>query len=310
MLERILTALNQAGWLTQVLPNGWLGAWEPLNERGMALLTLSPGETLPPLVVPQDARVGDVLVFCPGGVDSALLRQVDGIHQYWFWDLRTGEIFPYPQANSQPMRHWLEGSLQGEVRSLAERKASRGHIPIFTYTFLVLNVLVFLLMEIAGGSTHTDVLIAFGAKVNLLIQQGEVWRLLTANFIHIGLMHLAFNLYALWFLGPFAEELFGHGRFLVLYLVSGVGGTLSSFLLSPALSAGASAAIFGLLGALILYSWRHPQLWRSGLGMNLVVVTAVNLVFGMIQPGIDNYAHLGGLVCGAVITALGEIKTI
>lgn len=310
MIERILAVLNQAGWQIQTLPQGWLGIWEPSGGKGLALRSLSTGEGLPSLEAAEAARLNDALVICPDGVNSDLLRQADPARQYWFWDLRTGEIFPYPHANPQPMLTWLEGVFQGEVRPFGETKQQKGKkLPWATYVVIMVDVIVFLLMELAGGSTRTSVLIAFGAKVNPLIQQGEVWRLVTANFIHIGFVHLAFNMYALWSLGSFAEELFGHARFLLLYLISGIGGTLASYLFSQAISAGASAAIFGLLGALILYSWRHPQLWRSGFGMNLVVVTAVNLIFGMSQPGIDNFAHLGGLVSGAVLTQLGERKT-
>lgn len=307
MIERIVTALQDSGWLIRTLSQGWLGAWEPTRQQGVALREVLASESLPPLEAAEAEGLDDVLVICPEGVDSSLLRQ-NSKRQYWFWDLRTGQIFPYPQADSECFSGWLNAVLQGQVNSLDELKQNTRHSPYVTYALLAMNAAVFMLMELSGGSTNTDVLVRFGAKVNQLIQQGEVWRLFTANFIHVGPMHLAFNLYALWTLGPFAEGLFGHKRFIALYLLSGIAGTTSSFLFSTAISAGASAAIFGLLGALILYSWRHPQLWRSGLGMNLVVVTAVNLIFGMIQPGIDNFAHLGGLVSGALLVQIGEWK--
>ena len=83
-----------------------------------------------------------------------------------------------------------------------------------------------------------------------------------------------------------------------------MGGSIASYLFSPVLSAGASGAIFGLLGALLYNSYKRPALWKSGLGMNLVVVILVNFGFGLVQPGIDNFAHLGGLITGTLTCVL------
>src|SRR5437764_12382773 len=116
------------------------------------------------------------------------------------------------------------------------------------------NIAVWLAMEASGGSTSTRVLIAFGAKVNQLIVQGEYWRLLTAVFIHIGIMHLAFNSIALLSFGRLAELIYGHWRFLAIYLISGIAGATFSALFNPrGLSAGASGAIFGIAGALAVF---------------------------------------------------------
>ena len=309
MLQRILVVLSQAGWQIESLSQGFWEVRDPAGGKSLALYALADGQELPSLGNMEIDRLKDVLVICSGGVNSDMLKQVDRVYQYWFWDLQTGQIFPYPFADPVPLLSWLDGVLQGEVISFdLARKQKTKTVPWVTYVLILVDILIFLLMEFAGGATRTTVLIAFGAKVNPLIDQGEVWRLLVANFLHIGFVHLAFNMYALWSLGAFVEELFGHARFLLLYLVSGIGGTSVSYLLSPAISAGASGAIFGLLGALIVYSWKRPQLWRSGLGMNLIVVTGVNLVFGMIQPGIDNFAHLGGLLSGAIVTQLSQLR--
>jgi Uncharacterized membrane protein (homolog of Drosophila rhomboid) len=100
------------------------------------------------------------------------------------------------------------------------------------------------------------------------------------------------------------EEIFGHWRFLIIYILSGLGGSIASFFFSAAISAGASGAIFGLLGALLLFSYKRPNLWKSGLGMNLIIVIIVNFGFGLLQPGIDNFAHLGGLLTGGISSVL------
>jgi rhomboid protease GluP len=170
-----------------------------------------------------------------------------------------------------------------------------------TYTLIFINIAVFILMTLAGGSTNYKNLILFGAKVNPLIEEGQYWRLLTSVFIHIGFTHLLFNTYALMVMGKFAEKIFNHGKLLLIFLFSGISGSLLSFIFSPKISAGASGAIFGLLGAIVVYGWKNSFLWRSGLITNLLIILGINLVFGMVAPGLDNYAHFGGLIGGAFL---------
>jgi rhomboid protease GluP len=176
--------------------------------------------------------------------------------------------------------------------------------PRLTWVLLAVNVGVWLLMTATGGSERLDVLIAYGAKFNPLIVQGQVWRLLTSIFLHIGLVHLLFNSYALFRLGTDVERVFGSRRFLVLYLLSGVSGSLLSFAFNPHLSAGASGAIFGLIGALGAHLFRHREAFGQ-MGQrrlwDVIGVAAYNLVFGFITPGIDNLGHLGGLISGVVL---------
>ncbi|MBU0490660.1 MAG: rhomboid family intramembrane serine protease [Chloroflexi bacterium] len=176
--------------------------------------------------------------------------------------------------------------------------------PIVTWVLLAMNVFIWLAMTLAGGSDNPAVLEAFGAKVNALIVMGEYWRLLTSCFLHIGLLHLAFNMYALYILGPELEALYGRERFTIIYLFAGLFGSLASFALNPHLSAGASGAIFGLVGALAAFYWRQRQafgaLSQRRLA-NMVMVIALNLFIGLTTPGIDNMAHMGGLVTGLIL---------
>jgi rhomboid protease GluP len=178
------------------------------------------------------------------------------------------------------------------------------HRPAVTYVLLGLIVLAFGAETLAGGSTYPDVLIKLGAKYSPLIASGEVWRLFTAMFLHIGWMHLFFNSYALVAIGTDLERIVGWERFLVIYLLSGLFGSLASYAFSPHLSAGASGAIFGVIGALgaffALYRERLGRWGQSRLG-NILFLIAINLFLGFTNPGIDNYGHLGGLVSGAVL---------
>jgi rhomboid protease GluP len=170
--------------------------------------------------------------------------------------------------------------------------------PIFTYVFIVLQLAVFLWLQLHGGSTNTSTLIKYGAKVNQLIIDGEWWRFITPVFLHIGFMHLVMNTFALYFLGTAVERIFGNIRFSLIYLFAGVTGFIASFIFSANLSAGASGAIYGCFGALLYFGVIYPKLFFRTMGMNLIVVLGINLVFSSAAPGIDNAGHLGGLAGG------------
>nr|WGD96680.1 rhomboid family intramembrane serine protease [Bacillus safensis] len=162
---------------------------------------------------------------------------------------------------------------------------------------------MFLLLELSGGSTNTATLTAFGAKNNVLILEGEWWRLITPMFLHIGLTHLLFNTFALWSVGAAVERIYGSGRFLLIYLISGIFGSIASFVFNTAIAAGASGAIFGCLGALLYLAISNRKLFFRTMGTNIIVIILINLGIGFTVSGIDNAGHLGGLV-GGFFTAL------
>ncbi|OLP65588.1 Rhomboid protease GluP [Bacillus pumilus] len=170
--------------------------------------------------------------------------------------------------------------------------------PIFTYMFIAIQVVMFLLLELSGGSTNTATLTAFGAKHNVLILDGEWWRLITPMFLHIGFTHLLFNTFALWSVGAAVERVYGSGRFLFIYLISGIFGTITSFVFNTAIAAGASGAIFGCLGALLYLAISNRELFFRTMGTNIIVIILINLGIGFTVAGIDNAGHLGGLVGG------------
>jgi rhomboid protease GluP len=185
--------------------------------------------------------------------------------------------------------------------------------PRWTYVLLAINLMVWLAMTLFGllnglgleGSQNVMVLVIFGAQQNELVAQGDYWRLFTSMFLHIGLVHLAFNSYALYILGRDIESLFGAKRFLVVYFLSGLGGSVTTFALGGnAVSAGASGAIFGLIGAEIAYFFVHREMFgQRGQAQlrNLLFVAVINLFLGATVPGINNWAHMGGLVFGALM---------
>src|SRR6266850_2382446 len=181
--------------------------------------------------------------------------------------------------------------------------------PSYTYIFFGLNIGVFLLMALAGGSGNEPTLMAFGVKSNPEIARGQWWRFVTPIFIHIGLLHLFFNSYALWIVGPQVEKLYGGARFVILYVLTGVAGVYASYSYHPyTISAGASGAIFGLFGVLLVFGLRYrseiPTFFKRAVGTGVLPVIVINLIIGFTIPQIDNSAHIGGLLAGAALAAL------
>lgn len=170
--------------------------------------------------------------------------------------------------------------------------------PLFTYFFMIVQIAIFLLLELQGGSTNTSTLIKFGAKFNPYIYEGEWWRFITPIFLHIGFLHVAMNTLALYFLGPAVERIFGNLRFLFIYLFAGISGVIASFIFSPNISAGASGAIFGCFGALLYFALIYPKLFFRTMGPSVITVLVFNLIFGFTVSIVDNAGHLGGLAGG------------
>lgn len=175
--------------------------------------------------------------------------------------------------------------------------------PRFTYVLLGVILLMFFLVEQRGGSTDLLTLIEFGAKFNPAIIAGEWWRLFSAMFLHIGFLHLFMNSFALFYLGTAVERMFGTTRFIIIYFIAGLFGSLASFAFNEQVSAGASGAIFGCFGALLYFGLIYRQLFFRTMGLNVLIILAINLVFGFVVPAVDNGAHIGGLVGGFLASA-------
>ena len=181
--------------------------------------------------------------------------------------------------------------------------------PVITYALIIINVLVFLAMYIFGkGSEDTLTLLLFGANYPVLVRAGDYYRLITSAFLHVGLLHLIFNNYALYVIGSQLESFLGKAKFLIIYLVSAICGSLMSMLFSDGISVGASGAIFGLLGSLLYFGYNYRVYLGTVLKSQIIPLIILNLVIGFITPGIDNAAHIGGLLGGIGMTMALGIK--
>jgi rhomboid protease GluP len=209
----------------------------------------------------------------------------------------------------------------------------------FTIILLVSNIFIFLLMWQASGMAFSvlgvfppQVLVPFGAKLNFLIRtQHQWWRFVTPMFLHVNILHLMVNMYSLWIVGPYVEKLYGSAKFVVFWVFTGIAAVAASYFtvlgpdtrLAPlgrflfkvedAPSAGASGALFGLVGVLFVFGikFRHelPEGFKRAFGTGLIPMIMLNLFIGYLGRGfIDNAAHLGGLVSGAMLALIVDYR--
>ena len=211
---------------------------------------------------------------------------------------------------------------------------------IFTIILLIANLLVFMLMWHSSGMNSQvlwsgfpePVLIAYGAKLNYLINapNDQWWRFITPMFIHVNLPHVLINMYSLWIVGPYVEKLYGSAKFMVFWVVTGIAGVVASYLtVRPNLaisslgrflfknldvpSAGASGALFGLVGVLFVFGIKFrrelPEGFKRAFGTGMLPIIVINLFIGFVGRGfIDNAAHLGGLLSGAALATAVEYR--
>jgi len=192
---------------------------------------------------------------------------------------------------------------QNESKSKIAEKIFSFKKPIITYSIIFICVLVFILMYVLGnGSTDNYTLLLFGANLDALTKNGDYYRLLTSMFLHIGIMHLLCNMYSLYIIGKEVENVFGKWKYLVIYILSGIAGSILSLAFNHnTICAGASGAIFGLLGALLYFGYYYRPYLGATLTRTIIPVIAINLIIGFLDSGIDNSAHIGGLVGGLLV---------
>jgi rhomboid protease GluP len=180
--------------------------------------------------------------------------------------------------------------------------------PYATYFILGVTTFVYLLQLAGQYLLKTDVVALLGVKDDTLIRAGQIWRLITPVFLHASILHIAFNMYALFIFGRGIEARYGHGRFLLLYFLSGYAGNVMSFLLTVNPSLGASTAIFGLIAAEGVFTIQNRKLLGNRVNrslMNLLYIAGVNLLIGFTTTGVDNWGHIGGLLGGVLFAWFG-----
>jgi len=190
-------------------------------------------------------------------------------------------------------------------------KDNKNFNSLITYSLIGINIAAYVLTAILSKNIYIsdiNVLIFLGAKVNSLIQNGEYYRLITCMFLHGGIIHLALNMYALYAIGPLIENIFGRKKYLAIYFISGILSSMLSFIMSTSVSIGASGAIFGLLGASLVFAVKMKNRIGKEFMVNIITVIGINLFIGFSMPNVDNYGHVGGLIGGVISSLIFQIK--
>ncbi len=202
-----------------------------------------------------------------------------------------------------------EISKKNEIDAKKAEEIFKPKIPIVTYIIMFINLAVFIAMYLLGnGSNDKYTLIKFGASVPSLIKAGEYWRLIASSFIHIGVVHFLFNNYALYVIGAQLESFYGKTKYIIIYLFSAITSGLLSLMFVNAISAGASGAIFGLLGALLYFGYHYRIYLGTVIKSQIIPLILFNLLLGFTLTGINNAAHIGGLIGGILISVALGVK--
>ncbi|XP_073023806.1 RHOMBOID-like protein 10, chloroplastic isoform X1 [Primulina eburnea] len=169
----------------------------------------------------------------------------------------------------------------------------------WTNILLAANVLAYLAQTVSEGK-----LLFWGAKINSLISEGQLWRLATSSFLHANIGHLMVNCYSLNSVGPTVEDICGPKRYLAIYITSAIASSATSYWFCKAPAVGASGAIFGLVGSFALFILRHRGIITGSEGelRQIAKVIALNMAIGLLSQGIDNWGHVGGLLGGAAVS--------
>ena len=174
-------------------------------------------------------------------------------------------------------------------------------IPIVTYILLAINIIIFAIMQFMGQYEYfIENYSVFGP---LIVYGNEWYRLITGAFLHADLVHIFFNMYALYIIGSQIESFMGRAKYIAIYLYSAlIGSLLSILLIGQGYSVGASGAIFGLLGSLAYFGYHYRVYLGNVLKSQIIPIILINLMIGFMSTGIDNFAHIGGLIGGTIIT--------
>ena len=181
-----------------------------------------------------------------------------------------------------------------------------------TFTLLAIMIVYFIFMSLNGGTTNIQTLIKYGAMVPPFVSEyNEYYRFVTSIFIHIGITHILFNGYALYVFGPQIEALMGPKKYLLFFILTGIGGNIATYIFNyQSVSAGASGSLFGLFGAFLYLVVRHPNIVTPQGKKSILQLLGINLLLTFAVPSISITAHLGGLIIGFLLSFIFiKIKT-
>ena len=251
--------------------------------------------------------------------DNVKLETIDNIDCVYIKDIQDVDKYEILRNNFPSLKNDLNmkekgielfTKLTGDINDTNEKKAKKAKNifdvkkPTITYILLGINILVYILMMIFGQNKF---LTMFGLYPPAVIS-GQYYRIFTCMFLHASLLHLIFNMYSLYIIGSQIENFFGKTKYLLTYLFSGIIASLMSMIFTRSWSVGASGAIFGLLGALLYFGYHYRMYLGTVIKSQIIPIIVINLVIGFSTSGIDNAAHIGGLIGGIIGAMMCGVK--
>ena len=230
-------------------------------------------------------------------------------------DIKDKKVNYSQNVNLQVVQEVASVMSNNNLQSNSE-KISLKDKPLITIGIIAINVIMYVVTAYlsfvyAKGSifnSDTNVLILLGAKVNELIQKGQYYRLISCMFLHGGIVHLGVNMYSLYAIGPMVEKVYGKAKYVAIYFFAGICASIFSYIFSTSVSIGASGAIFGLLGAVLVFAIKSKGKTGNAFIRSILSVIFINIFIGATLPNIDNFAHIGGLLGGMLIAFLVSFK--
>ena len=246
-------------------------------------------------------------------IDIALVNEVEDINKYKFVIEEFPDIPNKLTFTEKGMELFLkltkEINEKGEKDAMTAEDIFKKKTPYITYGIIAINTIMFIIsFVISGGKFDAESLVKLGAEWPIAVQNGEYYRLITSAFLHAGLIHFIFNMYALYIIGPQIESFYGKAKYILIYVGSAIFGNLLSMLFGNYVSVGASGAIFGLLGSLIYFGYHYRVYLENTIKSQIIPIILINFLIGFMVPGIDSSAHLGGFVGGILISMATGVK--
>lgn len=239
-------------------------------------------------------------------IDCADLKNIKDIKKYAFITENYPSITDEINSKEKGMELFMKitediNKKNIETSNKAEDVFSK-KTPYITYILIFINIL-FYILSIISNSFYNSMVLNPSKILN-----GEYYRLLSCIFMHGGIIHLLCNMYCLYVIGPQVESFFGKIKYIVIYLLSGIIGSLMSLSITNSISLGASGAIFGLLGSILYFGYHYRVYLSQALKSQIIPIILLNLFLGFILNGVDNAAHIGGLIGGVLATMMVGVK--
>ncbi len=239
-------------------------------------------------------------------IDCANLKSIKDIKNYTFitenYPTITNEINSKEKGMELFMKITEDINKKNiETSNKAEDVFSK-KTPYITYILIFINIL-FYVLSIISNSFYNSMVLNPSKILN-----GEYYRLLSCIFMHGGIIHLLCNMYCLYVIGPQVESFFGKIKYIVIYLLSGIIGSLMSLSITNSISLGASGAIFGLLGSILYFGYHYRVYLSQAIKSQIIPLIVLNIFLGFILNGVDNAAHIGGLIGGILVSMMAGVK--